>query len=56
MGLGVDLMNVGREDEATKRFEQGMGTTTTLTCPSGQAVKSITVKEGVVTGVNCGTP
>jgi len=40
---------------STKRFEQGVGASATLSCPSGQAVKSITVKEGIVTGVNCGT-
>src|SRR5438309_11107602 len=45
---------VNDQGSSTKRFEQGMGTTTTLTCASGQAVKSIAVKEGVVTGVNCG--
>jgi hypothetical protein len=47
---------VNDQGTSTKRFEQGMGTTTTLSCPSGQAVKSITVKEGIVTGVNCGAP
>jgi hypothetical protein len=32
------------------------GATTTLTCGSGEAVKTLTVKGGIVTDAGCGTP
>jgi hypothetical protein len=38
------------------RIEQGMGVDVDLTCPKGQAVRSLKIREGVVTGANCGTP
>lgn len=33
-----------------------LGASTTLSCGTGQAVKTITVSGGIVTGVTCGTP
>jgi hypothetical protein len=39
---------------STKRYEEGVGANISLTCPPGQAIRSITVKEGIVTRAVCG--
>jgi len=48
--------HVDDRTQTTNRYEQDMGTTATLSCPQGQAVKSITVQQGIVMGVSCGAP
>lgn len=49
-------VNVQDLGQLNLRLEQGMGVDVNLTCPTGQAVKSLTLRQGMVTGVNCGTP
>lgn len=38
------------------KYNGNIGISTTLSCPSGQAIKSINVAGGIVTGVSCGAP
>ena len=41
---------------ATVRLEQGIAGDLTLTCPQGQAVRSLKIRQGVVTDATCGAP
>jgi len=58
IGNTYELVSIPVEDRGsqTKRYEQGVGTSATLACGPGLAIKTITVKEGIVTSVSCGTP
>lgn len=51
---GTIRVRVDDRGSSTRRYEQGVGTNATLSCASGQAIKSITVQQGIVTGVSCG--
>jgi hypothetical protein len=58
MGNTYEYPNINVEDlgRFNQRMEQGMGLDVDLTCPPGQAVRSLQIRQGVVTGANCGTP
>ena len=49
-------LHVDDRSQTTYRYEQDMGVSAALNCPAGQAIRSITVKQGIVTAVNCGAP
>jgi len=49
-------VNVEDLGSGNTRIEQGMGVSVDLTCPQGQVIKSLKIRQGIVTGANCGTP
>ena len=49
-------VNVEDFGQRNLRLEQGMGVDVNLSCPQGQAIRALTLRQGIVTGVNCGAP